>query len=98
LIPHRYNVNFVGMVLPGDELIVKLRHIGMRDGNIVVKIETNNGRCEKVLEGSVEYVFTGQGLQEPGMGLDLYNTSPAAHAVLLAFLVPNRHLSGSNRI
>jgi hypothetical protein len=27
------------MVLPGDELTVELRHIGMRDGNIVV-IET----------------------------------------------------------
>jgi hypothetical protein len=27
-----YDVNFVSMVIPGDEL----RHIGMRDGNIVV--------------------------------------------------------------
>jgi fatty acid synthase subunit alpha len=69
-------------------LIVKIRHVGMRDGNIVVKIETNNGRGEKVLEGSAEvaqpntvYVFTGQGSQEPGMGMDLYNTSPAARAV-----------------
>jgi len=76
------------MVLPGEELIVKIRHVGMRDGNIVVKIETNNGRGEKVLEGSAEvaqpntvYVFTGQGSQEPGMGMDLYNTSPAARAV-----------------
>lgn len=83
-----YNVSFVGMVLPGDELSVKLKHIGMRDGNIVVSIETTNSRGEKVLAGSAEvkqpttvYVFTGQGSQEPGMGMDLYNSSPAARAV-----------------
>src|ERR1700733_11236311 len=76
------------MVLPGDELKVNIRHVGMRDGNIVVKIETINDRGEKVLEGSAEvaqsttvYVFTGQGSQEPGMGMDLYNSSPAARAV-----------------
>ena len=76
------------MVLPGDDLTVKLRHIGMRDGNIVVNIETSNARGEKVIQGSAEvsqsstvYVFTGQGSQEPGMGMDLYNSSPAARAV-----------------
>ena len=30
---------------------------------------------------SIIYVFTGQGSQEPGMGMDLYNSSPAARAV-----------------
>jgi fatty acid synthase subunit alpha, fungi type len=76
------------MVLPGDERSVKLRHIGMRDGNIVVNIETSNAQGEKVIQGSAEvsqpntvYVFTGQGSQEPGMGMDLYNSSPAARAV-----------------
>jgi fatty acid synthase subunit beta len=90
---HSYDVNFVGMVIPGDDLEVKLRHIGMRDGNIVVGIETTNSRGEKVLTGSAEvsqsttvYVFkassfTGQGSQEPGMGMDLYNSSPAAGAI-----------------
>jgi fatty acid synthase subunit alpha len=75
------------MVLPGDELKVNIRHVGMRDGNIVIKIETINDRGEKVLEGSAEvaqsttvYIFTGQGSQEAGMGMDLYN-SPAARAV-----------------
>lgn len=83
-----YNVNFVGMVLPGDELTVKLRHTGMLAGNIVVSVETSNSRGEKVLQGTAEvaqpttvYVFTGQGSQEPGMGMDLYNSSPAARAV-----------------
>lgn len=60
----------------------------MSDGNIVVNLETVNALGEKVLEGSAEvsqpitaYVFTRQGSQEPGMGMDLYNTSPAARAV-----------------
>ena len=76
------------MVLPGDELHVKIRHVGMRDSNIVVNIVTSNSHGEKVLEGSAEvsqpttvYVFTGQGSQEQGMGMDLYNSSPAARAV-----------------
>ena len=76
------------MILPGDELNVKIRHVGMRDGHMVMKIETFNYRGEKVLEGSAEvaqpttvYVFTGQGSQEPGMGMDLYNSSPAARAI-----------------
>jgi fatty acid synthase subunit alpha, fungi type len=49
-----YDVKFVGMVLPGDELTVKLRHIGMRDGNIVVNIETFNAWGENAIQGSAE--------------------------------------------
>ena len=76
------------MVIPGDDLKVKFRHTGMRDGKIVLGIETTNSRGEKVLTGSAEvsqpttvYVFTGRGSQEPAMGMDLYNSSPAAHGV-----------------
>ena len=76
------------MVLPGDELVVTIKHVGMCGGNIVVKIQTSNTCGDVVLEGSAEvaqpttvYVFTGQGSQEPGMGMDLYNSSPAARAV-----------------
>ncbi|KAJ7041493.1 acyl transferase domain-containing protein [Mycena alexandri] len=82
-----YNVSFVGMVLPGDELNVKIKHVGMRDGNIVVNIVTSNARGEKVLEGSAEvspttvYVFIGQGSQEGVMGMDLYTSFPAACGV-----------------
>ncbi|KAH8100945.1 fatty acid synthase [Cristinia sonorae] len=83
-----YNVTFVGMVLPGDELKVNIKHVAMRAGNMVIKIETVNQRGEKVIDGTAEvaqastvYVFTGQGSQEPGMGMELYNNSPAAKAV-----------------
>ncbi|KZT01368.1 fatty acid synthase [Laetiporus sulphureus 93-53] len=92
-----YDVTFVGMVLPEDELNVKIKHIGMRDGNMVVKVETSNAKGEKVLEGTAEvaqpatvYVFTGQGSQEPGMGMDLYNNSPAARSV---WEVADEHLT-----
>ncbi|KAJ7475067.1 hypothetical protein B0H11DRAFT_2428489 [Mycena galericulata] len=85
-----YNVSFVRMVLPGDELSVKMRHVGMRVGNIVFNIVTSNTRGEKVLEGSAKVtqptticVFTGRGSQEAGMGMDLYNSSPAAQAPTL---------------
>jgi fatty acid synthase subunit alpha len=95
---YRYDVKFVGTVLPGDELTVKLRHIGMRDGNIVVNIETSNARGDKVIQGSAEvsqsstvYVFTGQ---ELGMGMDLYNSSPVARAVW-EVLMPTSLFMGS---
>ena len=76
------------MVIPGQELNVKIRHAGMNNGNILVKVETSNESGEKVIQGTAEiaqpatvYVFTGQGSQEPGMGMDLYKSSPAARAV-----------------
>ena len=82
----RYDVTFVGMVLPRDELSVKLSHSGMQNGNMVINVETTNQRGEKIIDGTAEVaqpptVFTGQGLQEPGMGIDLYSSSPAARAV-----------------
>ena len=83
-----YDVAFIGMVLPGDELKANIRHIGMRDGNIVVRVSTSNQRGEKVLEATAEvaqsttvYVFTGQGSQEFGTGIDIYASLPAARAV-----------------
>jgi fatty acid synthase subunit alpha, fungi type len=62
------DVNFVGMVLPGDELTVKIKHTAMRDGNFVVGVTTINQCGEKVLKSTAEvaqpttvYTFTGQG-------------------------------------
>lgn len=84
-----YHVSLVGMVLPDDELDVKLQHVGMVSGRKIIKIEVSNKETEdKVLLGEAEveqpttsYVFTGQGSQEQGMGMDLYASSPVAKAV-----------------
>ncbi|KAJ7204400.1 hypothetical protein GGX14DRAFT_646942 [Mycena pura] len=38
------------MVLPGDELHMKILHVGIRDGNVA----TSNSHREKILEGSAE--------------------------------------------
>lgn len=83
-----FEANFLGMVSPGDELQVKLRHIAMHQGNKVVQVQTFNQHGEKVLEGKAEvaqpptvYVFTGQGSQSVGMGMDLYNSSDVARAL-----------------
>jgi fatty acid synthase subunit alpha len=76
------------MVLSGDELDVRIKHTAMRDGNFAVGVTTVNQRGEKVLEGTAEvsqlttvYAFIGQGSQEQGMGMDLYNSSPAARPI-----------------
>lgn len=84
-----YHVNLVGMVLPDDMLDVKLQHVGMVSGRKVIKIEVSNKETEeKVLLGEAEieqpttsYVFTGQGSQEQGMGMDLYGSSAVAREV-----------------
>ncbi|KAI0826547.1 acyl transferase domain-containing protein [Trametes gibbosa] len=76
-----YDVAFVGMVLPGDEMQVKIKHVGMRDGNFVVNVETSNSRGEKVLAGTAKVAQPTTGSQEPGMGMDLYNNLPAARSV-----------------
>jgi acyl transferase domain-containing protein len=60
----------------------------MRDGNFVVGVTTVNQRGGEFLECTAEvaqpttvYAFTGRGSQEQGMGMDLYNSPPAARAV-----------------
>lgn len=69
------------MVLPGDELSVQIRHVGMRNGRMVIKVEVLNDRGNKVLEGSAEveqpttpHVLIDHGSQEAGMGMEPYTS------------------------
>lgn len=92
-----YNVSFTGMLLPNTPLKVVLKHVGQTSrGNKLISVttyalpneSTSSAEPTKVLVGTAEvaqaptgYVFTGQGSQEPGMGMALYNESAVARAV-----------------
>jgi len=75
------------MVIPDDDPEVKLRHIACATATLWLASRRPTAEA-RMFSGSAEvaqpttvYVFTGQGSQEPGMGMDLYNSSPAARAV-----------------
>ncbi|KAJ2162515.1 fatty acid synthase alpha subunit Lsd1, partial [Coemansia sp. RSA 552] len=83
-----YQTNFIDMVLPQDELTTEFTHVGMKQGRMLIRGQTSkvDGGAVMTFTAEVEqpataYVFTGLGSQEVGMGMDLYQQSPAARAV-----------------
>ncbi|KAJ2774642.1 fatty acid synthase alpha subunit Lsd1, partial [Coemansia nantahalensis] len=83
-----FQTKFTGMVFPGYKLATELRHVGMKNGRMLIGGQTSKVGGGPVMEFEVEveqaptaYVFTGQGAQEVGMGMGLYAQSAAARAV-----------------
>ena len=82
----RWHVSFEGMVTPNDKLRIEFQHIAMEEGLMVFKVQAfNEERGEKVVEAEASLqqphtalVFAGQGSQERGMGMALYESRPEA--------------------
>lgn len=80
-------VDFVAPVLPGQEVTFTVTRTGMRDGlrMVEVRASTEDGvvamGTAAVAGPRTMYVFPGQGIQSPGMGMDGYARSAAARQV-----------------
>ncbi|KAL4898957.1 putative sterigmatocystin biosynthesis fatty acid synthase subunit beta [Aspergillus multicolor] len=84
-----WEVSFDSLVRAHDALRMETQHVAMENGRMVMHVkvlEESTGEqvmhAEAVVEQpEITYVFTGQGTQEKGMGMSLYDSHSAARAV-----------------
>jgi fatty acid synthase len=82
-----WTARFLGMVLPGDEVDIRVDRVGIDRGAEIIEVSARVG-SNLVMSATAQlaapktvYAFPGQGIQSKGMGMDVRTRSKAARKV-----------------